>query len=313
MDDTLVFYKPTTGTGDVYGVTLDCVNDIANFNPLHPAYSGWRATWAQIVFCGTTLLFYDPSAGNGEIYSDDGYGNLNLLKSYSGWRSTWKQILQIGLPGVDEGTANHILFYDPSAGEGEIYSVDSSGNLSLLKSYSGWRSTWGHIVSWAGELDIYVQITTNCALLFYDRAVGSGEIYSVDGHGNIGLIQSYSGWRTTWTHLVALENAALVFYDQSAGYGEMYAIDSKTNNISFLKSYSDWGSSWTHLVPLHCSSGLALLFYDEISGRAVVYAVDILTGELNLLGTPITSWQANWASLVSTASSYSGVVKLHVV
>ena len=40
-----------------------------------------------------------------------------------------------------------LLFYDPSLGEGEIYTSDGKGNLSLLKKYSGWRKTWQLIVT----------------------------------------------------------------------------------------------------------------------------------------------------------------------
>ncbi len=55
-----------------------------------------------------------------------------------------------------------LLFYDPTAGQGEFYSTDGSGNIALLKASSGWRSTWSIIVPGSFNGDGFTD------LLFYD-------------------------------------------------------------------------------------------------------------------------------------------------
>jgi hypothetical protein len=40
-------------------------------------------------------------------------------------------------------------------------------------------------------------------LLFYDPAAGQGEFYSTDGGGNLALLKANSGWRRTWSVIVA--------------------------------------------------------------------------------------------------------------
>ena len=38
-----------------------------------------------------------------------------------------------------------LLFYDPSAGQGEFYTTDGSGNIAALRTYNNWRTTWSVI------------------------------------------------------------------------------------------------------------------------------------------------------------------------
>src|SRR5262245_23358822 len=109
-----------------------------------------------------------------EFYASDGTGNILLLKSHNGWRGTWKTIV----PGNFAGNNRpDLLFYDPIAGEGELYTT-SQGNISLLQRHTGWRKSWSIIVpgnfGGNGRTD----------LLFYDPTTGEGEFYTSDGHGN---------------------------------------------------------------------------------------------------------------------------------
>src|SRR5258706_14538433 len=93
------------------------------------------------------LLFYDASNGAGALYSVDAQGNLALLHEDDGWRKTWSQIVPTGfyLP-TDDFTPGlkhlSLLFYDPIAGGGELYSHDDAGKMTLIQSYSGWGHNW---------------------------------------------------------------------------------------------------------------------------------------------------------------------------
>ena len=69
---------------------------------------------------------------------------------------------------------------------------------------------------------------------------------------NFERLMFHTGWRQTWTHIVAgkFSNApfnALLFYEQSNGYAEFY----ETNGFgqtTFLQSHTGWRTSWTHIV-----------------------------------------------------------------
>lgn len=137
-----------------------------------------------------------PSTTQGEIYTTDGEGNLTLLKDYGGWRKTWSIIVPGNFSNADNQYADDLLFYDASTGEAEMYTTDGEGNLSLLKSYSGWRKTWSIIVPGKFGGNRYTD------LLFYDPTTGEGEIYITDGSGNLSLRKAHSGWRKTWQSIV---------------------------------------------------------------------------------------------------------------
>lgn len=82
-------------------------------------------------------------------------------------------------------------------GSGEFYTTDGSGNISLLKSHTGWwRSSWKQIVPGTFGGNTYTD------LLFYDATTGEGEFYTTDGSGNISDLKKLSGWRKTWKQII---------------------------------------------------------------------------------------------------------------
>lgn len=314
MDDALVFYQSRTGIGEIYSVLLDNAG-IVEFGLLHPRYTGWRSDWKRILFCGSDLLvFYAPGAGHAEIYSGGISGQLSLRTSYSDWRTSWQKILRVALPGVAPAAASDcLLFYDMLAGQGQISQLNSDGSLSLLQTFDGWRRSWTNIVSWTNTMNIVTEIDTSTAVLFYDRAAGQGEIYTLDGKGQLGApAHSYTGWRTSWTEIVAIGSGAVVFYERPTGFVALYAIDNQDHGLRYLNSYPSFGTSWTHLVPVSLNLGTGLLFYDQTSGAAALYQVDILTGTLSQYATADTQWQPGWDELATTASAFTGPVKIHI-
>src|SRR5436305_6147750 len=106
-----------------------------------------------------------------------------------------------------------LLFYDANAGESEFHNTDSQGNLTLVQSHNGWRTTWSQIVP--GRFGG----TSSTDLLFYDANAGESEFHNTDSQGNLTLVQSHNGWRTTWSQIVASNfggahsTTDLLFYD----------------------------------------------------------------------------------------------------
>src|SRR5436309_1843859 len=112
-----------------------------------------------------------------------------------------------------------LLFYDRNAGHGELYSTGGQGDITQLKSYDGWRTSWSHIVpSYATD-----NSQSETTLLFYDKNSGVAQFYKVDAQGNINQL-SDSTSSTGWTHIIpgyflaGSPNTALLFYIVVAGW-----------------------------------------------------------------------------------------------
>ncbi|WP_375767157.1 M64 family metallopeptidase [Archangium gephyra] len=184
----------------------------------------------------------------------------------------------------------------PTAREGEFYTTDGQGNLSLLRQHGGWRHSWARIVpgNFGGS--------SFTDLLFYDAAAGQGELYTTDGQGNISLLKQHSGWRHSWTHIIpgnfgGSGHTDLLFYDATAGQGELYTTDGQ-GNLSLLKLHNGWRHSWTHIIPGNFggSSFTDLLFYDASAGQGELYTTDG-HGNLTLLKQH-SGWRHSWAQIV---------------
>ncbi|HEX5255285.1 MAG TPA: N,N-dimethylformamidase beta subunit family domain-containing protein [Mycobacterium sp.] len=165
-----------------------------------------------------------------------------------------------------------------------------------MKLDGGWRQSWDAILS--GRF-------TNSAcdgLLFYDAVGGTGEFFSVDGLGNMALLQSHFGWRTSWSEIVPGSYAAspftgLLFYDRAAGHVELCSGDG-LGNITLLQGHDGWRTSWDMIVPVDGQLGLTrLLFYDRDAGWGEIYATDGNGGLV--LQQAYTGWRTTWSVIVS--------------
>jgi hypothetical protein len=168
------------------------------------------------------LLFYERSDGYGETYSVDGSSQLSLQTTHPEWRTTWSLIESGKFTSKSAGDPLDVLFYDSSAGVGEVYQTGNLGQMNRIASTSGWRSSWSIIVP--GKFSN----SPNVDVLFYDPSAGTGEFYHTDGHGKLaGLFASYTDWRTTWSMIIPgkFSNSQyddLLFYDPTGGVGEFY-------------------------------------------------------------------------------------------
>ena len=135
----LLFYDPTSGTGEFY----------ATGNGLRPRFAGytdWRHTWSIILagkFSDSSyddLMFYDPTSGTGEFYPTGG-GLKSRFAGYTNWRTSWAAIIA---GKFSNNLYTDLLFYDPNAGVGEIYKT-GGGLGGRIAGFNDWRSTWSII------------------------------------------------------------------------------------------------------------------------------------------------------------------------
>ncbi len=182
------------------------------------------------------------------------------------------------------------LFYDHNAGQGELYGIDSQGHIDLMTSYSGWRTSWTHLVPWEGQ-----------KVLFYDSNAGAAESYSIDDRGGISQLSSTT-YAKGWTHIVSV-GTPLLFYNSSSGLAQFYSMDDR-GGISQLSSTTS-AKGWTHIVPgffigrVDRGQG-TLLFYNSSSGLAQFYSIDP-QGTISQLSS--TTYAKGWTHIVSVGGA----------
>lgn len=184
----------------------------------------------------------------------------------------------------------------PDPVQGEFYTTDGTGQITLLKKHSGWRKTWQNIVPGQYGGNVYSD------LFFYDAAAGEGEFYSNDGSGALTLLKKYSGLRTTWKSIIPGNFGGnrftdLLFYDPTTGEGEFYSTDG-SGNLTLLKKHTGWRTSWSVIIPGNFGGNLYtdLLFYDPTTGEGEFYTTDG-RGNLTLLKKH-TGWRTTWSLIV---------------
>jgi hypothetical protein len=184
----------------------------------------------------------------------------------------------------------------PVPTQGEFYTTDGSGNISLLKKYTGWRQSWTLIVPGNFGGNSYTD------LLFYDPTAGEGEFYTTDGSGNISLLKKYTGWRQNWKLIVpgnfgGNSYTDLLFCDPTTGECEFYTTDGN-GNISLLKKYTEFRKTWQLIIPGNFSSSryTDLLFYDPTTGEAEFYKTDS-KGNISLL-KKYTEFRKTWQLII---------------
>ena len=193
-----------------------------------------------------------------------------------------------------------LLFYDRNAGHGELYSTGGQGDITQLKSYDGWRTSWSHIgPSYATD-----NSQSETTLLFYDKNSGVAQFYKVDAQGNINQL-SDSTYSTGWTHIIpgyflaGSPNTALLFYNSGSGLAQFYSTDGQ-GGIS-QPSSSTFSKGWSHIVPGWFTifrpggageSTMALLFYNSGSGLAQFYSTD---GQGGISQLSSSTYRRGWA------------------
>ncbi len=249
----------------------------------------------------TDLFCYDQNAGYGMLFATVKNGQLNngvfvpdgayQIGGTHTFDRRWTHLVG----GFFSG-GSQLLFYDASTGVGEFYTVDEQGHLNLKKHYSGWRTSWTHIISGSfGKAN----------LLFYDAASGAGEFYFVDNSANLHLVRSH-GWSTGWTLIIAglFSSTAqhdLLFYNKAAGSGEFYKVNDN-GDISQYSEHDNWRNTWRHIVPGRFSLNPVadgLLFYEEGTGHTEIYSTNG-KGEISNVDAVLgNEWSLPWQTILS--------------
>lgn len=243
----LLFYDRTAGTGTFLTTGMDGSLQLLNW------HKGWRTSWTRIVSGyflpqstgDDSLLFYDQAAGLGEFYGMDGKGNISQVSRHTNWRKSWAQILSGGF--LKNQSFDSLVFYDRTAGQGELYQQDGKGNISLVTKYSGMRKSWDIILTYR-DYDKDKNI-----LVFYDRAAGHGEFYAVDpNNGSLNALAKYTDWRKSWDVIIQCRLSqdvmnGLLFYDRAAGQGEFYQVDN-AGNLTLVAKHTHWRHTWSAIA-----------------------------------------------------------------
>jgi hypothetical protein len=266
----------------------------------------WGTTWTHVLAGKWSLswpnglLFYDQSAGIAEFYSTDGFGNRIPLQRYTNWRQSWSHVVPGYYPSAtcDGPSANcsGILLYDPIAGYVAIYSTDGNGNISLAPVVEkDTRTTWTHIIPGFFTTSLFTSV------VFYSQSDGYAEIWTFDDNGALNIVSSFSGWRTSWTHLVAGRFKAqevgtpqrrcsdLFFYEGSTGHGELYASNGG-GLVLFENSYDG--------LPINATSVLS----GNFSGDAVQTADLVFHNGDGLTAGHLSFWKFTQESPVTISS-----------
>lgn len=203
-------------------------------------------------------------------------------------------------------------------GEGVFYATDGRGAIARWSPMHQWRDSWSLIIP--GNFDD----NEGTDLLFYDRAAGHGEFYTVDSNGAISQLgTTHTGWRNTWDIIVPDEewdlqtedgtgysHTALLFYDRAAGHGEFYVTDHDANIFQVGATHTGWRRSWDIIIPGRFDFLFAniqqtqfiylhgLFFYDRAAGESVFYSVD-WHGSVYQIGSVHTNWSRSlWRMII---------------
>jgi hypothetical protein len=140
-------------------------------------------------------------------------------------------------------------------------------------------------------------------LLFYARSAGIGQLYATNLAGDIGLLSTYTDWRTTWTlivpmHFSGARHSDVLFYNAAAGLGELYSTNGLGELNPIVHRYTNWRTSWSIIVAgSFTGTGFSdLLFYDRAAGTGEFYRTDE-HGNLTFL-TGHTDWLTTWSQIV---------------
>jgi hypothetical protein len=242
------------------------------------------------------ILSYDPATGDKSVFLADVLGTMprQLPKAYDGWRSSWSSIVS---GNFGSNSYSDLFFYDSSAGVGEFYIADGTGNITELNSNCGLRNTWSIVL--AGKF-----LNSNySSLFFYDPTTNQCQFSATDGHGNMNDSPAFTfPDPTPWTMVITgnftnSNYADLLFYDATTGRGALYTADG-SGGLHLIQQYQGWRPTWKLIVPGRFTGANRddLLFYDPTMGEGEFHSFD---SSHNLpLANSYTGWRKSWSAIV---------------
>lgn len=193
--------------------------------------------------------------------------------------------------------------------QGNFYTTDGRGGISLLRENTDWRQDWSHIIpgNFGGSGDF-------TDLLFYDQRTGQASFYTTDGQGRLSLLRQHTDWRSTWSHIIPGNFSGsgftdLLLYDPKAGHGNFYTTDGQ-GGISLLRQHTGWWSTWRMIIPGNFGGNnfTDLLLFDPTSHQGFFFTTDG-QGGLSLLRRH-SYWWINWSHIIPGNFGGSGFTDL---
>jgi hypothetical protein len=189
--------------------------------------------YSQIAMTSNVLL-YDREAGEADVVGFDASGNMNLDWTNKGWRTSWDKIVVGYFVPRDPNPRDHraprhqSLLYDRNAGEADVVGFDSTGEMDLDRTNSGWRTSWDEIV-----VGHFVGNGLH-QLLLYDRSAGEADVVGFDSTGTTNLDTTNTGWRPSWDAIAAGyfwedDRQQVLLFDRDGDYADLVGFDNSGN------------------------------------------------------------------------------------
>lgn len=233
------------------------------------------------------IVKYDRKKGCGTFYA-----NGQPLKEHCGWRKNWHTMFVFG-------NMDKVFFYDNNSGVIEIYSLDKSGNMSLLKHHNGIRKSWSSI-NW-------IPYGLNDGVIKFEDSDGNYELYNPDDNGNIirqtnlslkeilpepiivkynsekgcgafysngKLLKEHCGWNKTWHTIFIFGNMDKVFfYDKNAGSAQIYKLNGE-GDMNLLKLYNNFRKDWDKISWISHNETDGVIKFEKANGLYELYQCD---------------------------------------
>jgi hypothetical protein len=235
--------------------------------------------------------FVDHNDGSDGNFSSIGCSVLFLHYLHAQLGFSWAAITQVGARPPDNPSISLANTYTSLTGRTDGY--DSFYSLVTR------RFPYGTLAEIPRDNPFPIQPD----LLFYDRNGGIGQLYATNLAGDIGLLATYTNWRTTWTlitavHVSRARHADVLFYSAHDGLGELYTTNGLGELDPIKRRYTNWRTTWSIIVPgAFTGTGYSdLLFYDRTAGIGEFYRTDTL-GTLTLLARH-DDWLRTWSQIV---------------
>jgi len=186
------FYGVTGHGGSGYGVVFK-LDSSGNETVLHSFSGGSDGAnpWHGVIRDSTGNLYgttiYGGSSGCGVVFKLDPSGNESVLHSFTGGSDGCFDYA--GLTMDSAGSLYGTTIQGGSSGNGVVYKLDSSGNFSVLYSFTGGSDGAGGdgagvIIDSAGSL----YGTTR-----FGGSSGNGVVFKLDASGNETVLHSFTG------------------------------------------------------------------------------------------------------------------------
>jgi hypothetical protein len=203
----MVFYDRHSGDVQVYTLGAS-----GSMSLLFADNIGTRWTIMESGYWGPgtydQLLVYDRFTGRAEYLAVQ--NNQFVSVAARTWAKIWDQIV---VARFDQDSYSDLLYFNQDRHEMKLYSMSSNHTGTLLQTINDLDYTESvHLV--AGEFGGASGYQAD--LLMYNQVLGEGRFYTSAANGTLSLLESDTGWSTTYTHVAPVKNGnantELLFY-----------------------------------------------------------------------------------------------------